>query len=370
MAHTAIRRVFLPETAIIAFPITRLTPNSYRQNIMGGQFFIVDRQWAKWAGHKRVEPSGLALAASIRSTYGNQILTVIQVMVPPYSKEPFFMWVRLKTFLAHRGSTDNPRQYVMNTISRWHLTESISGRPTILLGDFNQTAETLNTWQRQHDLTRAHHNLKQIAQHYPPRPLCTYKRSNARTHIDHIYHSPLEPIQLTQIGATDHPHIWIGLLWPVPLPDTRPTPSSPPIVNRPDLCSDDPTATQRYASALEHYVSPLSLDSDRISTLTPEQAGQYQAAIMSTSSKLAQQSTPKPRHIRPVGYGKRFKNRFSPDFRLLQLSLYTYVNLQRIHKRPRSSPNSGSYGLHGGQLIRSTTQAPLSMTTLTPTSIL
>ena len=92
---------------------------------MGGQFFIVDRQWAKWAGHKRVEPSGLALAASIRFTYGRHALTIIQVMVPPYSKEPLSMWVRLKAFLRERGSPDNPRQYVMNTISRWHLTEMI-----------------------------------------------------------------------------------------------------------------------------------------------------------------------------------------------------------------------------------------------------
>jgi hypothetical protein len=82
-ARATIRRVFPPETAIIAFPTTRPTPNSYRQNTMGGQSFIVDHLWAKWVGHKRVEPSGLALAASIRLTYGRQTLTIIQAMVSP-----------------------------------------------------------------------------------------------------------------------------------------------------------------------------------------------------------------------------------------------------------------------------------------------
>lgn len=232
------------------------------QNTIG----IIDRQWAEWAGHKRVEPSGLALAASVRFTYGHQALTFIQAMVPPYSKEPFSMWVRLKAFLMGRGSTENPRQYVMNTISRWHLAELISGRPTVILGDFNQTADKLNSWQTHHDLTKAHHNLHQIAQHKPHRPLCTY--ANARTHIDHIFHSHLGPIQITQIGATDHPHIsqktehypiWIGLLWPDSLTSIQTPPEWPPIVNRPDLPSDDPMTVQHYTSALEEYVSTLSL---------------------------------------------------------------------------------------------------------------
>ena len=126
---------------------------------MGGQFFIVDRHWAKWVGHKRVEPSGLALVASFRLTYKTRTLTIIQTMVPPYSKEPHSMWVRLKAYLASRGATENPRQYIMNTISRWHLSELVAGRPTIILGDFNQTADKLASWQLHHDLTRAHDNL-------------------------------------------------------------------------------------------------------------------------------------------------------------------------------------------------------------------
>jgi hypothetical protein len=128
-ATATIRRALPPDTAIITFPTTRPTPNSYRQNTMGGQFFIIDQHWAKWVGHKRVEPSGLALVASIRITYANTTLTVIQAMVPPYSKEPFSMWNRLKLYLEARGSTDTPRQYIMNTLSRWHLSELISGRP-------------------------------------------------------------------------------------------------------------------------------------------------------------------------------------------------------------------------------------------------
>ncbi len=54
---------------------------------------------------------------------------------------------------------------------------------------------------------------------------------------------------------------------------------------------------------------------------------------MFTSSKLAQKSTPQPRPKRPSGHGKRFKDGFSPDFRLLQITLHTYVNLQRLHAR-------------------------------------
>jgi hypothetical protein len=292
-ARTTIRRVFPPDTAIIMFPTTRPAPNSYRQNTMGGQFFIVDYHWAKWVGYKRVEPSGLALVASIRFTYAHTTLTVIQAMVPPYSKEPFSMWTRLKAYLEARGSPETPRQYIMNIISRWHLSELVSGRPTVILGDFNQTADKLTTWQTQHDLARAHHNIHQITQHLPPRPLCTYERSNSRTHIDHIFHSHLGPIQLTQIGATDHPHIlektdhypiWIGLLWPDPLTYTSTPPTSPPIVNRPDISTDDPTAVQSFTSTLEQYVKALPLDQSRISSLTPERASQYQAAIMSNEN--------------------------------------------------------------------------------------
>ena len=40
-ARTTIRRVFPPDTAIIMFPTTRPAPNSFRQNTMGGQLFIV-----------------------------------------------------------------------------------------------------------------------------------------------------------------------------------------------------------------------------------------------------------------------------------------------------------------------------------------
>jgi endonuclease/exonuclease/phosphatase family metal-dependent hydrolase len=106
------------------------------------------------------------------------------------------MWVRLKAFLAGRDSTENPRQYVMNIISRWHLSELVSGRRTVILGDFNQIADKLSLWQKHHDLAGAHHNLHQIAQNKSPRPLYTYERSNARTHIDHIFHSHLGPYNL------------------------------------------------------------------------------------------------------------------------------------------------------------------------------
>ncbi len=90
-ARTTIRRVFPSDTAIIMFPTTRPAPNSFRQNTMGGQFFIVDHHWAKWVRHKRVEPSGLALVATIRFTYAHTTLTVIQAMVPPYSKERYLL---------------------------------------------------------------------------------------------------------------------------------------------------------------------------------------------------------------------------------------------------------------------------------------
>jgi hypothetical protein len=286
------------------------------------------------------------------------------------------MWVRLKTFLTTRGTTENPRQYVMNTISRWHLSELVAGRPTVILGDFNQTAEKLSSWQQHHDLTRAHHNLHQIAQHFPPRPLCTYERTNARTHIDHIFHSHLGQLQLTQIGATDHPHIsektdhyplWIGLLWPESLPSNPIPPISDPIVNRPDIPGDDSSKVQTYSSQLEAYVTSLSLDPHLISSLTPEQASQYQAAIMSTSSKLAQQSTSKPPRKRPLGRGKRFKDGFSPDFRLLQLALHAYINLQRL-LAPLANVVGGNFddsGRHGAQLSINTTPTYTSRATRT-----
>jgi hypothetical protein len=69
------------------------------------------------------------------------------------------MWVRLRAFLTGRGSTENSRQYVMNTISRWHLAELVFGRPTIILGDFNQTAEQLLPWQSHHDFPVLHNTI-------------------------------------------------------------------------------------------------------------------------------------------------------------------------------------------------------------------
>ncbi len=238
----------------------------------------------------------------------------------------------------------------MNTISRWHLAEMVSGRITIILGDFNQTPHQLCPWQSHHDLTRAHHNLGDIAQHHLPRSLRTYERSNARTHIDHIFYSHLGPLQLTQIGATDHPHILEKTThlnrsplakppgkYPLPPRSTSDCQSLRP------LLSDDPTAAHLYTAALEQFVTGLDLDPQRIATLTPTQASQFQAEIMSTSSKLAQQSNPKPRPKRPSGHGKRFKDGFSPDFRLLQLTLHSYINLQRLHNRPRAAPSSLKY---------------------------
>lgn len=90
------------------------------------------------------------------------------------------------------------------------------------MGDFNRNQIQMKQWQDDNNLQRAHEKMD-IAQEHPDRKLYTYLRnSTTYSHIDHIYHSTLEPIKVASVGATDHVHIhektdhfpiWIGLNW-------------------------------------------------------------------------------------------------------------------------------------------------------------
>ncbi len=82
------------------------------------QFILIDRQWEKWVGHHRSDPSGLSLVVSIRLTFNQSSLTIIQVMVPPKSPGPHTMWQRLLHYLSRTNNPLSPDAYVIYTAER------------------------------------------------------------------------------------------------------------------------------------------------------------------------------------------------------------------------------------------------------------
>lgn len=75
------------DMAVITFCTTRPSTLSGRNMTVGEQSLIIDRQWEHWVGSHRCDPSGLALVTTIRVTYNNSALSIIQVMVPSKSRK-------------------------------------------------------------------------------------------------------------------------------------------------------------------------------------------------------------------------------------------------------------------------------------------
>lgn len=169
--------------------------------------FIIDKQWERLISHKKCDESGLSLIVSVGLTFHHQTLVIIQIMVPPPSTGQYTMWSRITKYLESKGIKKTPRDYVLDTASKWHINELSKGRKVILMGDFNRSHTQLTQWQSENDLQRAHEKID-IAQDHPGRDMCKYLRnSTTRSHIDHIYHSNLHPLTVTSVGAIDHIHI-------------------------------------------------------------------------------------------------------------------------------------------------------------------
>ena len=68
--------------------------------------------------------------------------------------------------------------------------------------------------------------------------------------------------------------------------------------------------------------------------MSADMAGCIQAAIFATSAAIAKKNTrPLFQALRPKGVTHRYKDGFSPDFRILQESLHAYINLGRVLRR-------------------------------------
>lgn len=103
---------------------------------MGGQLILIDKQWEKWAGHHRTDPSGLAIVVvGIRLTYSRTVLSIIQVMVPPKSPGPHTMWQRLSQYFERTKShLHQPGEYVIHTAERWAAADKLAGRTVLIMG--------------------------------------------------------------------------------------------------------------------------------------------------------------------------------------------------------------------------------------------
>ena len=142
------------------------------------------------------------------------------------------------------------------------------------------------------------------------------------------------------MGATDHVHIhektdhfpiWIALKWPGYMKEKTVHIPSASIRNQPDLDLADKEAVIQYAKELDEYVSTLG---EIEMNLTPKEAGCIQAAIFAKSAEIARGSTKlKFQATRPKGFQHRYKDGFSPTFRILQESLHSYINLGRVINR-------------------------------------
>lgn len=68
--------------------------------------------------------------------------------------------------------------------------------------------------------------------------------------------------------------------------------------------------------------------------MNPEKAGCIQAAIFAKSAQIVKElHKPKYQRTRPTGIHHRYKDGFSPNFRILQESLHSYINLGRVLNR-------------------------------------
>lgn len=161
------------------------------------------------------------------------------------------------------------------------------------MGDFNRTHTQLETWQMENDLQRAHQKID-IAQEHPDRKMYTYLRnSTTHSHIDYIYHSTLDPIIVSSVGATDHIHIhektdhfpiWIGLNWKGNMKEIKDIKTFPNITNQPDIDLEDEEVVKQFAEELDSYVEMIG----SISTeMTTKQAACIQAAIFAKSAEIA-----------------------------------------------------------------------------------
>lgn len=95
----------------------------------------------------------------------------------------------------------------------------------------------------------------------------TYLRnSTTYSHIDHIYHSSLDPISIASIGATDHEHIhektdhfpiWIAMKWPGHMPEIVTHKPSASIRNQPDIDLEDSETISQFLKELDAYIGQL-----------------------------------------------------------------------------------------------------------------
>jgi hypothetical protein len=142
------------------------------------------------------------------------------------------------------------------------------------------------------------------------------------------------------VGAIDHVHIhektdhfpiWIALKWPGHMEEKLAHVPSASIRNQPDLDLDDKKAIIQYTKELDEYVSYIGEIGMHI---TPAEAGRIQAAIYAKSAEIARgSSTLKFQATRPKGFQHKYKDGFSPTFRILQESLHAYINLGRVINR-------------------------------------
>ncbi len=103
------------------------------------------------------------------------------------------------------------------------------------------------------------------------------------------------------------------------------------IKNQPDIDLEDKETVEQFAKELDDYVTSIGQIDKAI---TPEKAGRLQAAINAKSSELVRESTRQNfQSTRPKGVHHRYKDGFSPSFRILQESLHAYVNLGRALNR-------------------------------------
>ena len=81
-------------------------------------------------------------------------------------------------------------------------------------------------------------------------------------------------------------------------------------------------------------------------SITPDEAARTQAAIYAKSSEIVRGSTKVNfQSTRPRGLNHRYKDGFSPTFRILQESLHAYVNLGRALRRLAKKTHTAAHRL-------------------------
>jgi hypothetical protein len=330
-------RRFLPRGyAVIPFCTTKPYAASHRNTTMGGQLILINRQWEKWAGHHRTDPSGLALVVGLRLTYNTSVLSIIQVMIPPRSKGPHTMWQRLLQYLSKHDNPLQPDEYVIQTAERWAASDKLAGRVVLIMGDFNRSYATLSDWAAINGLSSM---SRQLAASKPGCPFATFNGTSTvkSSLIDHIFLQRDSPFFLNSVGGlmhplfsliTDHNPSWVGLIWPETPPKLLDTVPSPRILNSPDLPNDG-ESYDLFAYELDAKMYAIMAGSPPLSILTPERAGLLQGKIVQASVATAQDlSRAKPN--RTTGKGHRFKDGYSPEFLLLRAALHAYTDISRL----------------------------------------